>query len=253
MSYYIYTPPNAGRLHYMWYPGYVAQPANVPVEPATPVPKPAAAPPMAPAQYLASMPYVPSPYTYPAYPYYVINPFRCSYFLVICIAQKLTYLHSQSTAPVPTVYQPYPTVAGYPQYYYPVPPVIAAPAPTAATTAAPKKEPPAPPIFWYGNTTAEVNAQNAAIAATKGVVPGASAASASTAAAAAAPSGKPSQLVPFKQEDEPQYWCRELEGDWTLRTVEEIDRECKLGFWTYTNEGHPFYTRMAPKPAGKND
>ena len=80
MSYYIYTPPNAGRLrtadnnHYMWYPGYVAQPANIPVEPAVPVPKPAAPPSMTPAQYLASMPYVPSPYTYPTYPYYVIQP-----------------------------------------------------------------------------------------------------------------------------------------------------------------------------------
>ncbi|MCJ1360163.1 MAG: hypothetical protein MMC33_010166 [Icmadophila ericetorum] len=222
MSYYIYTPPNAGRLRaadnnaYLWYPGYIAQPANTiptPDGPANPVPKPPPPPPpMTPSQYLASMPYVPSPYVYPYY----------------------------SQAPIPTVYQPYPH---YPQYYYAVPPVLAAPA------SVPKKDPPPPtqPIYWYGNTTAEINAQNATIAATKGVVPVATGAAAGGNAAPPA-GGKAPQLVPFKQEDEPQYWCRELEGDWTLRTVEEINKECKLGFWTYTNEGHPFYTRLEKSP-----
>lgn len=79
--------------------------------------------------------------------------------------------------------------------------------------------------FWYGGTKAEVDAQNAAIAQTSGAT-------------------KPVQLIPQGGTASSQYYCRELNGSYTLRTTTEIMETLQPGYWQYANPGgYPYWVR----------
>ena len=54
---------------------------------------------------------------------------------------------------------------------------------------------------------------------------------------------KPRQLVPYKASAEEQFWCRELDGAYTLRTVTEI-QDLKPGYWEAGKKGVPYYIRQ---------
>lgn len=79
--------------------------------------------------------------------------------------------------------------------------------------------------FWYGGTKAEVDAQNAAIAQASGAT-------------------KPVQLIPQGGTASSQYYCRELNGSYTLRTTTEIMETLQPGYWQYANPGgYPYWVR----------
>ncbi|MCJ1468807.1 hypothetical protein MMC07_007437 [Pseudocyphellaria aurata] len=79
--------------------------------------------------------------------------------------------------------------------------------------------------FWYGSTKVEVDAQNAAIAQASGAT-------------------KPVQLIPQGGTPSSQYYCRELDGSYTLRTVTEIMETLQPGHWQYANPGgYPYWIR----------
>lgn len=83
-------------------------------------------------------------------------------------------------------------------------------------------------VNWIGATKAEVDAQNIAIAKEVGAT-------------------KPSNLVPYKLVDGQQWWCRELDGSFTLRTTNDIMDNLQPGHWTYASGGYPYFIR-APAP-----
>lgn len=56
------------------------------------------------------------------------------------------------------------------------------------------------------------------------------------------------QLVPFKEAPgDTQYWCKELDESFTLRTLAEINDECKDGGWVLSDEGHYYWVRAEKK------
>ena len=79
--------------------------------------------------------------------------------------------------------------------------------------------------FWYGGTKAEIDAKEAA-------------------AAAAAAAAKPVQLIPQITAAPQQYYCRELNGSYTLRSTNEIMEKLQPGYWTFANPGgYPYWVR----------
>ncbi|KAI4242928.1 MAG: hypothetical protein L6R40_003801 [Gallowayella cf. fulva] len=68
---------------------------------------------------------------------------------------------------------------------------------------------PEPSNVWYGSTKAEVDAQNAALAPSLGVF-------------------APMKLVPANATAGQQFYCKELNGCYTLRTTTEIETSCLL-------------------------
>ncbi|MCJ1407347.1 hypothetical protein MMC19_001418 [Ptychographa xylographoides] len=103
--------------------------------------------------------------------------------------------------------------ANYPNYYYPT------------TTPAPKvAEPKAHGnVYWYGSTKEEVAAQNHAIHKAH---------------------AKATPLVPYKPSAEQQFWCREHDKSYTLRTMTDIESSCKPGRWEMGSEGYPYFIRQ---------
>lgn len=82
--------------------------------------------------------------------------------------------------------------------------------------------------FWYGGTKAEVDAQNAAIAQ-------------------AGAATKPVQLIPQGGTPSSQYYCREFNGSYTLRTITEIMETLQPGHWQHANPGgYPYWVRTKP-------
>lgn len=54
--------------------------------------------------------------------------------------------------------------------------------------------------------------------------------------AAGQPAAPPNQLVPYKPGDSPQFWCKELDGSWTLREIMDFAKgDLSSGRW----EMHP--------------
>ena len=101
----------------------------------------------------------------------------------------------------------------YPAYYYTAP----APAP-APKPASPKSG----HVYWYGSTKEEVDAQNYA---------------------AHKAHAKPTPLVPYKPSNEQQFYCREFDGSYTLRTATDIMENLMPGYWKYGEEGYPYFIR----------
>lgn len=81
---------------------------------------------------------------------------------------------------------------------------------------------------FVGASRAEIDAQNAAIHA-------------QTAAT------KPVQMVPYKPEPGQQFYVRELDGLWTLRTMNEIMKDLQPGKWEKGDSGYPYFIREEKK------
>ena len=75
--------------------------------------------------------------------------------------------------------------------------------------------------YWYGASTAEVDKQNIEIAQATGVT-------------------KPVQLIPSADQ---QFYVKEFDGSWTLRTTTDIMGSCQPGQWAYAQGGYPFFVR----------
>ncbi|KAI9676010.1 MAG: hypothetical protein M1817_000753 [Caeruleum heppii] len=82
------------------------------------------------------------------------------------------------------------------------------------------------PYIWNGNTKAEIDRQNLVIAQNTGVM-------------------QPKALVPDKASDDQQWWVRELDGGYTLRSTQAIQDSLQPGYWTYAqNGGYPYFIRQ---------
>ncbi|MCJ1442826.1 MAG: hypothetical protein MMC23_003323 [Stictis urceolatum] len=53
------------------------------------------------------------------------------------------------------------------------------------------------------------------------------------------------QLVPYQEapNSEHQYWCKELDGNYTLRTIKEIGDDCKIGHWQLSKDNYWYWVR----------
>ncbi|PGH12415.1 hypothetical protein AJ80_06722 [Polytolypa hystricis UAMH7299] len=120
-------------------------------------------------------------------------------------------MHQSMYTTVPTNGQPA-TVQ-----YTSTPQAVYCPAPAVAAPGA---------VPWHGPTRAEVNARNQAIAAANGVY-------------------NPRPMIPYKPEDGQQWWCRETDGSYTLRTTTDIMENCKPGRWEYGPAGYPYFIRSS--------
>lgn len=79
---------------------------------------------------------------------------------------------------------------------------------------------------WHGGTRAQVDAENMAIAANTGAT-------------------KPHNLAPYKPSPSQQWWCRELDGSYTLRNTQDIMDNLQPGFWQYAQPGgYPYFIRQ---------
>ncbi|KAL8923439.1 MAG: hypothetical protein Q9172_003136 [Xanthocarpia lactea] len=85
---------------------------------------------------------------------------------------------------------------------------------------------PEPAKIWYGSTKAEVDAQNAALAQVVGA-------------------HTPMNLVPANPGAGQQFWCKEPNGVYTLRTMTEIETSCQPGSWHTAPTGYPYFVRKA--------
>lgn len=83
---------------------------------------------------------------------------------------------------------------------------------------------PEPTRVWYGSTKAEVDAQNAALAQDVGAY-------------------KPMELIPANPTAGQQFYCRELDGTYTLRTMTDIETACQPGAWHRASTGYPYFIR----------
>ena len=124
-------------------------------------------------------------------------------------------------------------------YYYGVPGMMAvapAPAPAPAPDPAPASAP-APvlgatagtyenPHLWYGNTTEEVDRENLVIAQNCGAT-------------------KPANLAPVGATNDQMWWCREVDGSYTLRSTNTIQQALQPGYWAYASHGgYPYFIRQ---------
>lgn len=94
--------------------------------------------------------------------------------------------------------------------------------------------------FWYPGTQAEIETRKAATekaAADKAAVEKAAAEKAKQAP-------KPVQLIPQFASVPQQFYCRELNGSFTLRSTNEIMESLQPGYWsTSSASGYPFWVR----------
>ncbi|KAI4232601.1 MAG: hypothetical protein LQ349_004910 [Xanthoria aureola] len=86
---------------------------------------------------------------------------------------------------------------------------------------------PEPAKIWYGSTKAEVDAQNAALAQAAGAY-------------------TPMNLVPANPGAGQQFWCKELNDCYTLRTMTDIEASCQPGSWHTSSVGYPYFVRKPP-------
>ncbi|KAI4221869.1 MAG: hypothetical protein L6R36_006579 [Xanthoria steineri] len=86
---------------------------------------------------------------------------------------------------------------------------------------------PEPAKIWYGSTKAEVDAQNAALAQAAGAY-------------------TPMNLVPANPGAGQQFWCKELNDCYTLRTMTDIETSCQPGSWHTSSVGYPYFVRKPP-------
>ncbi|KAL9036122.1 MAG: hypothetical protein Q9214_006277 [Letrouitia sp. 1 TL-2023] len=132
--------------------------------------------------------------------------------------------YSQSPEPVPNASKPVnPWLAPKPQEapQLTLPAVTYQPRPQLVYSTAPALE---PTKIWYGATKDEIDQQNAAAARAHAPVP----------------------LVPANPSPSQQFWCRELDGSYTLRTMNDISTSCQPGVWQQATEtGYPYFVRKA--------
>lgn len=53
------------------------------------------------------------------------------------------------------------------------------------------------------------------------------------------------QLVPQNASPDNEYYCRELDGTWTVRTVNTIMNSLNPGQWAYATNGYPYWVRLS--------
>lgn len=105
------------------------------------------------------------------------------------------------------------------------PPAMIYQPPTAAYYYAPQPAPePVKTNYWYGASKAEVDKRNIEAAHATGAT-------------------KPVQLVPHGTSADQQFYVKELDGSWTLRTTTDIMGSCLPGHWEYAQGGYPFFVR----------
>ncbi|KAF3895350.1 hypothetical protein GTR04_3654 [Trichophyton interdigitale] len=85
---------------------------------------------------------------------------------------------------------------------------------------------PAGTVPWIGPTRAEVDAQNIAVARATGAM-------------------RPQSMVPYRPAEGQQWWCREVDGSYTLRTTNDIMENLQPGYWAYSSSGYPYFIRQA--------
>ncbi|KAL8999022.1 MAG: hypothetical protein Q9169_002020 [Polycauliona sp. 2 TL-2023] len=86
---------------------------------------------------------------------------------------------------------------------------------------------PEPAKIWYGSTKAEVDAQNAALAQGVGAY-------------------SPMNMVPANPGAGQQFWCKELNNAFTLRSMTDIETSCQPGSWHTSSVGYPYFIRKKP-------
>lgn len=84
------------------------------------------------------------------------------------------------------------------------------------------------PAYFVGATAAEVQAQNQILAMNMAAV-----------------GQPPSQLAPYKPSAGQQFWCKELDGSWTLREHNDVVMgELGQGHWErHPTSGYYFYVK----------
>lgn len=87
------------------------------------------------------------------------------------------------------------------------------------------------PAYFVGATAADIQAQNAIMYANF----------------AASQQQQPSQLAPYKPGASPQFWCKELDGSWTLREYNDAMKgDFPPGHWErHATSGYYYYVRHA--------
>lgn len=92
---------------------------------------------------------------------------------------------------------------------------------------------PSSPYYFVGSSAAEIQAQNAMIAAQW--------------MAMGQPKPPPNQLVPYKPGNTPQFWCKELDGSWTLRELSDFTSgDLTAGRWeVHPTSGYHYFVRAA--------
>ncbi|KAL8739733.1 MAG: hypothetical protein Q9190_007490 [Brigantiaea leucoxantha] len=83
---------------------------------------------------------------------------------------------------------------------------------------------PEPTKIWYGSTKAEVDKQNHVMAVKSGAY-------------------QPIQSMSTGPSSSQQFWCRELDGSYTLRTTTDIYTSCQPGNWYTAETGYPYFVR----------
>lgn len=135
---------------------------------------------------------------------------------------------------------PFCATYGYSPYYtapYQIPTATVAPwmqtsasaqAAAAVAANAALQQMPNAPAFFVGATTAEMQAQNTILAAHL-----------------AATQSQPTMLAPYKPGSSPQFWCKELDGSWTLREyADTLKGDFPPGHWErHGTSGYYYYVR----------
>lgn len=59
------------------------------------------------------------------------------------------------------------------------------------------------------------------------------------------PGGQPGpiQIVPRNPSVKDEYYCRELNSSYSLRTATAIMRDCQPGYWDHGSSGYPYWIR----------
>ena len=97
--------------------------------------------------------------------------------------------------------------------------------PTAAVAPKKPKGTFSDPYIWQGNSKNEIDRQNVVIAQNIGAA-------------------KQHPLIPHNATNTQQWWCKELDGSFTLRSTNTIMEELQPGFWSYAkNGGYPYWIR----------
>ncbi|EEP79071.1 predicted protein [Uncinocarpus reesii 1704] len=158
-----------------------------------------------PGQNAAEPPAPPPPSNTSATPTVHFGMTQQFYGSVPIVQRPVSFYLSQQQAHVQYVPQP--------QAYQP--PARMAPVAQASPGAVP----------WVGATRAEIDAQNIAIAKATGAT-------------------RPQSMIPYKPADGQQWWCREIDGSYTLRTTNDIMENLQPGKWVYSSTGFPYFVRQ---------
>ena len=56
------------------------------------------------------------------------------------------------------------------------------------------------------------------------------------------------QFIPQVPSGDTTYWCKELNGNWQIRSTNDIMNNCQPGDWRkHSTTGYPFFVRKAAK------